>query len=136
MAKGVFINLKESFQQLWPLGLTVGHQEGDESLTMRPPQLHTPLQLVKYTNGISQLDLMHVFKLGDQLNANNIYHDKQMQQHPLPPGVIDSPVWDSDHPHQGSRRDHHVLYPSRTDKGAPQTCRWPSSGAPRHPTLH
>lgn len=37
MVNDVFINLKESLEQLWPLGLTVGHQEGDESLTVRPP---------------------------------------------------------------------------------------------------
>lgn len=47
MAEGVLEHLGESVQQLGPLGLTVGHQEGDESLAVRPPQLHAPLQLVQ-----------------------------------------------------------------------------------------
>lgn len=50
--------------------------------------------------------------------------------------MIGSPVWGSDHPHPGSRRDHRALYPSRADKEAPQTCQWPSSGAPRPLALH
>lgn len=54
MAEGVFIDLRESLQQLWLLGVTVGHEEGDESLTVRPPQLHAPLQLFKHTGGIRQ----------------------------------------------------------------------------------
>lgn len=113
VAKGVFINLRKSLQQLWPLGLTVRHQEGNESLTVRPPQLHTPLQLLKYTNRI------RIFR-----------------RHP--PSVVTLcvqmtgiPVWGSNCPHPGSRRDHRGLYPSRTDKVAPETWQWPSSGAPR-----
>lgn len=45
MAECIFINLKESLEQFWLLGLLVSHQEGDESFTVRPPQLHVPLQL-------------------------------------------------------------------------------------------
>lgn len=77
MAKDVFINLEESLQLLWPLGLTVGHQESDERLTVRPPQLHAPLQLLRHTGRIRQHDLMHFTKLGDAPNAHNIYNYNQ-----------------------------------------------------------
>ncbi len=45
-------------------------------------------------------------------------------------------VSDSNHPHPGRRRGHRALYPSHTDTGAPQTCRWQSSGARHLPTQH
>lgn len=45
MAERILVNVKESLQQLRLLGVTVGHEESDESLAVRPPQLHVPLQL-------------------------------------------------------------------------------------------
>jgi hypothetical protein len=45
MAKGVLVNFSESVKESWFLGVVVSHQQGNKSLAVRPPQLHTPFQL-------------------------------------------------------------------------------------------
>lgn len=42
----VIINLEEPAEQLRFPGLTVGQEDGDQSLAVRPPELHAPLQLL------------------------------------------------------------------------------------------
>lgn len=79
VAEAVVVNLKEPLQQLRPFGLTVGHEEGDESLTVGPPQLHVPLQLPQHSSFISpilQKDPENMMKVSDLGGAVTIHIQK------------------------------------------------------------
>lgn len=142
MAECIFINLKESLQQFRVLGLLVSHQEGDESFTVGPPQLHVPLQLSKHTQTklftgswilSSSKELFFSSQTRSACVCQNIWSNwwwKPLQW------MVRSPVWGSVYPHPRSRRGHRVLCPSHLEREALNTCWWLSSGVPGRSALH